>query len=316
MYALEVLHVGKGTGRNQVLDDVSLTVRPGEVVGVLGPSGSGKSTLLAIAAGWQPPDRGRLLVFGRPPSGRPRHRIGYLNDNDADRPKTPLRRALLALARHKRIPESVARVRLAGLLDRFDLLWAQGTRLDCLSSGTYQQARLIAVILTGPRLLVLDEPFGALDPIHTQETGRLLRELSDHGTAVLLAMRSAHWAEAVCDRVVVLAGGRLVLEGTPASLREDPRGHEIRLQATEVPLGLLGVRKVLFEGSMARLFLSEGVDPERVLRDLVGHGAGIRRFEVVRPSLDEVVQRAAGSLRRGESRTLAGDTCFRLAASG
>ena len=215
--ALSVTSLHKRYGRTTALHDVDLDVEPGELVGLLGPNGAGKSTLVKIACGLVRASSGRAQVCGAPAGSREARRaLGYL----AELFRFPgWARAEEVLALHQRLAGSgggaAERTELLSLVDLQD---ARDRRVEAMSKGMQQRLGIAQALVGGPRLLLLDEPTSALDPLGRRMVRGLLERLRERGVAVLLNSHLLSEVELVCDRVAILAGGRVVAAGRPAEL--------------------------------------------------------------------------------------------------
>ena len=187
-----------------VLDGLSLTAGAGEFVSLIGPSGSGKSTLFSLIAGLDLPDAGRILLDGRDIGGTVGH-VGYMPQRDLLLPwRTLVDNAILALE-VQRVPRAEARRRAAALLDRFGLAGFERAYPAALSGGMRQRAALLRTVLAGRRLLLLDEPFGALDALTRAELHAWLLDLwSDVGATILFITHDIDEAIFLSDRVYAL----------------------------------------------------------------------------------------------------------------
>jgi ABC-2 type transport system ATP-binding protein len=253
----------------EALVGVDLEVGAGELLGLLGPNGAGKSTLTKIACGLVRPSGGSVEVLGKPAGSPPaRAAIGYLAELfrfpgwcSADE--------LLQL--HQRLCGSQGGAgERAELLELVELSHAAGTRVETMSKGMQQRLGIAQALVGSPRLLLLDEPTSALDPVGRRIVRGLLEELRRRDVAVLLNSHLLSEVELVCDRVAIIADGKLVREGAPADL-ERPRGVEVETAS--------GVR--LFEGA------GREEAPEIVAR-LVAAGERIHRVEVLSSTLEDV----------------------------
>ncbi|MEX2194901.1 MAG: ABC transporter ATP-binding protein [Thermoleophilaceae bacterium] len=229
MSALDTSDLRKRYGRTVALDGVSVRVEEGELVGLLGPNGAGKSTLVKIACGLVRASGGAARVCGAPAGSlEARRAMGYLAEMFRF-PEWLSADELLAL--HQRLAGSDG-----GAGERNELLALVGladaarTRVGAMSKGMQQRLGIAQALVGSPRLLFLDEPTSALDPVGRRIVRDMLRELSSRNTAVLLNSHLLSEIELVCDRVVILDGGRVVTEGTPAELSR-PRGVEIETAA-------------------------------------------------------------------------------------
>jgi ABC-2 type transport system ATP-binding protein len=253
----------------EALLGVDLEVGAGELLGLLGPNGAGKSTLTKIACGLVKPSGGSVEVLGRPAGSPPaRAAIGYLAELfrfpgwcSADE--------LLQL--HQRLCGSQGGAdERAELLELVELSPAAGTRVETMSKGMQQRLGIAQALIGSPRLLLLDEPTSALDPVGRRIVRGLLEELRRRDVAVLLNSHLLSEVELVCDRVAIIADGKLVREGRPADL-ERPRGVEVETAN--------GIK--LFEGA------GREQAPEIVAR-LVAEGERIHRVEALSSTLEDV----------------------------
>jgi ABC-2 type transport system ATP-binding protein len=215
--ALSVASLHKRYARTVALHDVDLEIASGELVGLLGPNGAGKSTLVKIACGLVRPSSGRAQVCGAPAGSREARRaLGYL----AELFRFPgWARAEEVLALHQRLAGSNGgAAERAELLEQVDLLHARDRRVEAMSKGMQQRLGLAQALVGGPRLLLLDEPTSALDPVGRRMVRELLERLRERGVAVLLNSHLLSEVELVCDRVAILAEGRVVAAGRPSEL--------------------------------------------------------------------------------------------------
>jgi ABC-2 type transport system ATP-binding protein len=225
--AFECRELSKRYGGTVALGGVDLDVRAGELVGLLGPNGAGKSTLVKIACGLVRQSGGAAEVAGKPAgSADARAAIGYL----AELFRFPeWLRADELLSLHQRLAGSSGGVdERRELLELVQLADASGTRVGAMSKGMQQRLGIAQALIGNPRLLMLDEPTSALDPVGRRIVRDLLVELKRRGVAVLLNSHLLSEVERVCDRVVILVGGRVVARGSPADLAQ-ARGVEVEL---------------------------------------------------------------------------------------
>jgi ABC-2 type transport system ATP-binding protein len=223
--AFECQGLVKRYGATVALGGVELEVGPGELVGLLGPNGAGKSTLVKIACGLVRPTSGTATVAGEPAgSAAARATIGYLAELFRF-PGWLQARELLELHQRLAGADGGAAER-AELLDLVGLGDAAETRVDAMSKGMQQRLGIAQALVGAPRLLMLDEPSSALDPVGRRIVRDLLVELKRRDVAVLLNSHLLSEVERVCDRVAILAGGQIVARGSPGELAR-PRGVEI-----------------------------------------------------------------------------------------
>src|SRR5207249_3712551 len=227
--ALAVSGLAKRYGAVEALRGVDLRVEAGELVGLLGPNGAGKSTLVKIACGLVRPTTGRAEVCGaRAGSREARAALGYLAELFRF-PGWMTADELLEL--HQRLAGSRGGEQERGdLLELVGLQEARRRPVEAMSKGMQQRLGIAQALVGSPRLLLLDEPTSALDPVGRRTVRTLLEELQRRGVSVLLNSHLLSEIELVCDRVVILLGGRVVTAGAPAELAR-PRGVEIETDA-------------------------------------------------------------------------------------
>jgi ABC-2 type transport system ATP-binding protein len=273
--ALSARGLEKRYGTTTALAGVDVEVGEGELVGLLGPNGAGKSTLVKIACGLVRPTRGEADVCGaRAGSLEARRRLGYLAElfrfpgwYSADE--------LLEL--HQRLARSGGGAsERAELLELVGLTDASTRRVEAMSKGMQQRLGIAQALIGKPPLLLLDEPTSALDPVGRRTVRLLLEELQQRGTSVLLNSHLLSEIELVCDRVVILLGGKVVAEGSPAELG---RARGVEVETDE------GTR--LYEGA------SREEVPELVRR-LVTEGRRVYGVRALTSTLEETYLEVVG----------------------
>jgi len=294
MHSVEVSHVAKRFGTTQAVDDVSFAVERGEIFGLLGPNGAGKTTTIRLMLDIFRPDRGTVSILGGPMTEGKKERIGYMPEERGLYQNAPLERCLLYLGTLKGLPRPEARARLEGLLARFDLAAHRGKKVKELSKGMQQKAQIISTILHKPELLIIDEPFAALDPINARMVKDLMRELRAQGTTILMSTHQMHQVEELCDRIVLIDHGRNVLYGPLDQIQRQYTGHKVRVRLRGEPPTLVGVQQAASGNGMLELNLADGTEPQQILEQLMRDQAIVEHFEIAIPTLDEIFIRAVG----------------------
>ncbi|HYQ79691.1 MAG TPA: ABC transporter ATP-binding protein [Solirubrobacterales bacterium] len=283
---IETEALTKRYGGHRGIEDVTFSVRPGEVFGFLGPNGAGKTTTIRTLLDLIHPTAGSARLFGldsRRDSVAIRARLGNLPGDFGFGRETPGREALQLLARVRGV-DGTARAEELAARFRADL----DRPLGQLSRGNRQKIGLILATFHRPELLILDEPTGGLDPLMQEEFLALVAEERDRGCAVFLSSHELDEVQRVCDRVGIVRGGRLIAVERMADLLgkarrrftvelADPDGAE-RLRS------LPGVEDLAADGS--RVSFSAGGDLDAVVRELAGHH--VVDLEATHPSLEEV----------------------------
>jgi ABC-2 type transport system ATP-binding protein len=273
--ALAVSGLVKRYGAVEALGGVDLEVGESELVGLLGPNGAGKSTLVKIACGLVRPTKGHAEVCGaRAGSRTARGAMGYLAELFRF-PGWMTADELLEL--HQRLAGSAGGHRERGeLLELVGLSDARTRQVEAMSKGMQQRLGIAQALVGSPRLLLLDEPTSALDPVGRRTVRALLEELQRRGVSVLLNSHLLSEIELVCDRVVILLGGKVVSAGTPAELAR-PRGVEIETSSGK------------------RLYADAGrEDVPRLIAEAVRDGQDVYGARVLTSTLEEVYVEAVG----------------------
>jgi len=233
---LEIRDLRKSYGGQPAVDGLSLSVLPGEVFGVLGPNGAGKTTTVECAAGLGRPDSGTVRVLGLDPATDPaevRQRVGVQLQSAVLPRRMKVREAVAVFSCGYRQPADAEQ-----LLREWGLSAHRSAAFGALSGGQQQRLFIVLALLGRPDLVVLDELSTGLDPAARRDTWALVRRLRVQGVTVVLVTHAMDEAEALCDRIAVIARGRIVAEGTPKDVRGPHRTLEdAYLQLTTTSAG-------------------------------------------------------------------------------
>jgi ABC-2 type transport system ATP-binding protein len=294
---LELIGVTKRFGEVVALDDVTLEVRPGVVVGFLGPNGAGKTTAMRAVFGLVEPDAGELLWGGRPIGLSQRLRFGYMPEERGLYPRMRLGEQLVYFGALHGLSPAAAGAAAAAWLERLGLADRAGAKVEELSHGNQQRAQLAAALLHEPELLVLDEPFAGLDPLAVQTLAQVLRAEAARGAAVLFSSHQLELVEDVCEDVAIIDQGRIVATGHIDELRQASQRRRIELRLEGAPPQWLpavaGVDLVERRNGDVRLLARRDVDPQQVLAD-AARQARVVEFSYGPPSLAELFLEMVG----------------------
>lgn len=289
---IEVENLTKRFGSLIAVDDVSFAVREGEIFGLLGENGAGKTTTIEILEGFQRADHGSVQVLGANPRQAHRHwrdRIGLVLQESEFDPVHTVNETLKLFASFFSNPRDVAEtLEMVGLADK------AGERVGRLSGGQKRRVDVALGIVGNPDLLFLDEPTTGFDPVARREFWSVILGLRDSGTSIVLTTHYMEEAERLCDRLAIMARGRIVAEGTSSSLISALGATTIRFElSTDMSLDAIRVvtgADFIERDNVVSVLLGGGVQ-EVLLRLLTwseSSGITLRGLEVVRPTLNDV----------------------------
>lgn len=286
---LELSGLTKRYGSTLALDGLDMAVEAGHVVGLLGPNGAGKTTAVKILLGLVHPTGGHGRLFGRPLGDpRARRQVGYLPELFRFQGWLTGREVLQLHLELAGIDRERWQAEVGGALAMADLAARADDRVATYSKGMQQRLGLAAALLGSPRLVVLDEPGTALDPIGRHELRDTIRGLAANGAAVMLNSHQLSEVEQVCDRVVILHRGRLQVAGPLAELLS---AGGIRVRATGIGADLRArlaeLGPLSEEGPWLHMSGAAEAQVPAVVDLLAAHGARVYGVELLQPTLEE-----------------------------
>jgi ABC-2 type transport system ATP-binding protein len=289
---LELQGLTRRYGEVVALDDLSFTVREGQMFGFVGPNGAGKTTTMRIVLGVLEPDRGEVRWRGRPVDAQTRRRFGYMPEERGLYPKMRVRDQLEYFARLHGLPAAEATSAAGYWIERLGVAERAEDRVEQLSLGNQQRVQLAAALVHNPEVLVLDEPFSGLDPVGVDVLAEVLADRAADGIPVIFSSHQLELVERLCEAVAIINRGRLVAAGPVEELRA---GGERRWQvevadaATDWASGLEGV--AVLEKHNGRVVLAVDGDEQRVL-DAARAAGRVLQFSAVQPSLAQLFRQA------------------------
>lgn len=227
-------HLVKEYRSRRVVNGVSITVCPGEIVGLLGPNGAGKTTTFNMVVGVVKPDEGKVRFLDREISKMPMHKrarlgIGYLTQEPSIFRKLTVEQNIMAILETLRLKRVERAVRLKYLLDELDLARLAKSKAYTLSGGEKRRLEITRALVTSPKLLLLDEPFSGIDPIAVYEVQKIVRRLKERGLGILITDHNVRETLRLVDRAYLIHRGEVVYEGSAEQLVNDPKAREIYL---------------------------------------------------------------------------------------
>ncbi|MBV8755959.1 MAG: ATP-binding cassette domain-containing protein [Deltaproteobacteria bacterium] len=320
--ALAVRGVVKKFGNHVAVDGVSFEVPRGVVYGILGPNGAGKSTTLRMINDIIAPDAGEITILdGMKPGGDAARHIGYLPEERGLYPKMHVIDMITFMGELRGLSASEAKKRSGQWIERLGLSqWAKNKVQD-LSKGMQQKVQFATALIHEPALVILDEPWSGLDPINAEVLADVVEEIRKAGRTVLFSTHGMEQAEKIVDAVCIIARGQKVLDGRLKDIKRAATAEGIVAlgwaddRAREAAERVLADKALVVEqrpprpGDVAdcEVKLADGTDSQKLLSALLGAGVGLRRFELVTPTLhqifvDKVGAAAAVAERRPEDR--------------
>lgn len=224
----------KAYGGRRVVNGVDIVVGRGEVVGLLGPNGAGKTTTFYMTVGLVRPDGGQVFFDGRDITRLPMHKrartgIGYLAQEPSVFRKLTVEENLLAILETLPLTTAERRFRLDYLLEELDLAALRHNKAYTLSGGERRRLEITRALVTGPKLMLLDEPFSGVDPIAVYEVQQIIAELKRKGLGILVTDHNVRETLAIVDRAYLICQGKVEVEGTSDFLINDPKSRELYL---------------------------------------------------------------------------------------
>jgi ABC-2 type transport system ATP-binding protein len=291
---LEFDAVTKRFGELAALDGCTFAVQPGRLTGFLGPNGAGKTTAMRAVFGLVELDAGRVRWRGTPIGGAERTRFGYMPEERGLYPRMRVRDQLVYLGQLCGRPSRDVNRTVDTWLERLGLAGRTSDRLDALSHGNQQRVQLIAALVNEPDLLVLDEPFSGLDPIAMGNMSELLAEVAAAGATVLFSSHQLDLVEDLCEDVVIIDHGRVVLAGQLSDLRAavPQRLVDIRYRGTAPDWSaVVAVEVVSTSDGRARLRVDRDTDMAALAASAQSSGDVIS-FAYQPPTLSELFRQA------------------------
>ena len=298
--ALRVDGIVKRFGNHVAVDGVSFEVATGVVYGILGPNGAGKTTTLRMINDIIAPDAGSISILGLKPGLAAARKIGYLPEERGLYAKMRVYDVVVFMGELRGLPLPESRKRAAKWLDRLGLGQWGKNKVQDLSKGMQQKVQFATALIHEPELVILDEPWSGLDPINAEVLRDTVDGLRDAGKTVLFSTHQMEQAEKVCDAVCIIARGKNVLDGKLADIKRAAAGEGRIALEFEDDAAKQAAEPVIADGALVakrdgnEVHLAADATPSKLLGALVGAGVGLRKFEVVTPSLHEIFVKRVG----------------------
>jgi ABC-2 type transport system ATP-binding protein len=272
------------------VNDISFAAQPGEIFGLLGPNGAGKSTTIRMINNIIQPDSGTVSYDGEPFSDEVRNRIGYLPEERGLYQKGRVLETILYFASLRGEREAEAKPRVMEWLRRFDLVGAEKRRIEEFSKGNQQKMQIIIALLHEPRYVILDEPASGLDPVNQELLRDIVDELRGEGRIIIYSTHQMELAERICNRIVLINKGKIVLQGTVEEVRAQHGRNSVHVEFQGDGSFLASIPPVS-EANIYPNYAELTLRSDAALNDLLPHIADrlrVSKVELVRPSLKSI----------------------------
>lgn len=282
--------VQKNFAAIKALQDVSFSIPANTIFGLLGPNGAGKTTLIRIITRIFAPDGGEVVYNGRAMESFELADIGYMPEEKGMYKKMKVGEHLIYLARLKGMPKKVAREKIQHWLDKLQAGDWWNKKIEDLSKGMQQKVQFISTVIHEPKLLILDEPFSGLDPVNADMIKNEIYQLHERGTTILFSTHRMEQVEEICDSIVLINKGKVIISGNVKEIKMQFREHKYILGFdNEITLESNAHYNVLERKENNFIIqLHENIKRNSVLQQFTGGGNDIVHFEEIYPSLHDI----------------------------
>lgn len=287
---IEIKNLSKNFGDLRALGDVSFNVNRGELFGVIGQNGAGKSTLFRSMMNFYDHFDGQILYEGEKMSKVPLEKIGFLPEERSLSPKKTIREEIKYFARLNQM-KNLDEKTLQNYFDRFEIKGTLDDKIKSLSKGNQQKVQLLASLIYKPEFLILDEPFSGLDPYNANLLMGIIKEINAEGTTIIFSSHNMENVEYLCDRLIMLKNGKIVLNGSPNEIRNSYEKDIVRVR-TEADLSeLFREYDIKRESNLWTIRLENEADGREIFANLSEKLGYLEMFSQEPPSLNEIFAR-------------------------
>jgi ABC-2 type transport system ATP-binding protein len=287
MIHVHVDHVSKSYNDVEAVRDATFDVGGGGILALLGPNGAGKTTLIRMMMGILRPDKGRIDFNGFDSSDVANH-VGYLPEERGLYKRQRVLEVLEYFGSLKGLGIADARTRARSYLERLGLADVEQKKIEALSKGMQQKVQIIATLLHGPLLVVLDEPMSGLDPVNARLVRDLILEEKQQGRAIMLSTHQMFHAEALADTIVMINHGRIVLNDARTRIQQQYSEGAVLLDRHTRTDDLAVVATREDAGDHVKVRLRSGATPKDLMAELVARDRVCEHFEVATTPLEDI----------------------------
>jgi ABC-2 type transport system ATP-binding protein len=297
MHALEVKNLVKTFDKVVAVDHVSFEVPEGSVFGLIGRNGAGKTTTIRMMMSIYLPDEGEVILRGVKVGQDFKNNVGYLPEERGLYKKMKVIDILLYFAEMKGKSGKAIQQKANEYLKRFELYDRRLSKIGDLSKGNQQKIQFIATILHDPEFVILDEPFSGLDPVNTELLKDIILEMKKQGKVIIFSTHSMETAEKLCDHIVMIDKGKLILKGSLTEIKSKYSQRNVSLICDGDISFLNGnpiVEKISNFGNTTGIRVKESSQTQNLLKLLVDNNVNIKKFDANDISLHEIFLELAG----------------------
>lgn len=290
MKVIEISNITKSYGSFFAVKNLSFDIESGLIYGLLGPNGAGKTTTIRMIMNIIVPDNGNIKVFGQDMDEDLKARIGYLPEDRGLYPKMKVGEVLLFLAELKGMKKNPANDKIDYWLNKLDLSDWRMKKVEELSRGMQQKLQFIATVVHDPDLIILDEPFGGLDPVNTKLLKDIMLTIKERGGTIIFSTHRMEQVEMICDEICLINKAEKVLDGRLNQIKKQYGKNSVILEyegKADFIYDLSEIDSIDDYGKYMEIRLKERQDPQDLLQKVVNR-LRINKFEVKEPSLNAI----------------------------
>lgn len=289
---LEIKNVSKSFGKVKALDNVSFNVEKGDLFGLIGQNGAGKSTLFRCIMDFFDEYEGEILYDGNLMKSLPLEKIGFLPEERSLSPKKTIEEEIRYFARLN-LMKGLDKKTLQKYFDKFEIKGKLNDKIKDLSKGNQQKVQLLASLIYKPDFLILDEPFSGLDPYNIRLLQDIIKEVNNSGTTIIFSSHNMENIEDMCNKLVMLKDGQVVLEGSPKEIRNSYTKDKLLIECEEDISDILNDFVITYtkDSNTYRIKLNDPTDGRKIYERLREKFDYIPVFAQTPPSLNEIFTR-------------------------
>ncbi|HAW08560.1 MAG TPA: ABC transporter [Bacteroidetes bacterium] len=290
MEILQVNSISKQFGDYKAVDNVSFSVDEGKIFGLLGPNGAGKTTTIRIITNIILPDSGEVYLFGNKMSSVQQDYIGYLPEERGLYKKNKVIEQLEYFGMLKGLSQREANTQAKYWLNRVGAEGWENKKIEELSKGMAQKVQFITTVLHNPKFVILDEPFSGFDPINTDIIKHIIMELKEQGTTFILSTHQMYQVEMICEEILMVNMGKVVLEGTLRDIKKNYGKNHVIIEFSGPGTFVNNIGKDKFidiSENRIEIKIANYDEAQTILREAAMENE-ITKFEIIEPALNEI----------------------------